>query len=306
MVTGASSGIGRQVALDAAAGGDHLVLIARDETSLREVATECGSAGASSTMVLPADVGQDDQVEAAFDAAVDRHGRIDAVTNLAGVFADGRTDQMPQEVFDGVVRTNLTGSVNVARHALHVMRPQRHGALVLVGSVLGHTAVPGMTPYVVSKWGVRALARQLQLENRDLADVSISYVAPGPVSTPIWDQGADYTGWSTHPPPPADSPEKVARTILELVDRPRKRVQVGLVNGLVRFAFTAVPGVHDAVVGPLVRLVATDFTRPRPPDPGNVLSSRPALHGVHGTQAGPVRRLARSVVGSLRSRQEPG
>ena len=58
--------------------------------------------------------------------------------------------------------------------------------LVLVGSVLGHIAAPGMTAYIVSKWGIRALARQLVLENRDLAHVHVSCVSPGGVDTPIY------------------------------------------------------------------------------------------------------------------------
>ena len=61
---------------------------------------------------------------------------------------------------------------------------------MLVGSLLGHIAVPEMTPYVVSKWGVRALARQLSLENVDLPHVQIAHVAPGSVDTPIYDYAA--------------------------------------------------------------------------------------------------------------------
>ena len=101
---------------------------------------------------------------------------------------------MPVDVFDGVLRTNLLGAANLARHVLPVLRAQGRGHLVLVGSVLGHIAAPGMTAYIVSKWGVRALARQLVLENRDLAHVHVSCVSPGGVDTPIYEHGRQLPG----------------------------------------------------------------------------------------------------------------
>ena len=295
VVTGASSGIGRSVALHAAAAGDHLVLVARDEASLVEVAAECDAAGASSSTVLPADVGDDDQVRSVIARTVEHHDRIDGVAHLAGVVAYGRFEDVPQQVFDGVIRTNLTGSANVARHTLPVLREQQRGALVLVGSLVGHIGVPSLSPYVVSKWGVRALARELQLENRDLPGVGISYVAPGPALSPIWDQAANYGPWAGQPPPPADSADKVARVVLERIDRPRNRTQVGVANGLARLTFSALPAVYDAAITPIMRVAMTDFTRPQQPEPGNVLVSTPERHAVDGDQPGPLRRIGRSL-----------
>jgi short-subunit dehydrogenase len=208
---------------------------------------------------------------------------------------------MPAEVFDGVIRTNLTGSVNVARHTLRVLREQESGSLILFGSVIGHIAAPSMTPYAVSKWGVRALAHQLQLENRDLPDVHIGYVAPGGVDTPIYEQAANYTGWAGKAPPPVDSPEKVARETLALLDRPRKRLQVGLANDLMRFGFSAVPWVFDTIVGPAFQLAAQDRSQPLPPTSGNVLESRPAHNDLRGGQRGAPVRIARQVLIGARS-----
>jgi NAD(P)-dependent dehydrogenase (short-subunit alcohol dehydrogenase family) len=300
LVTGASSGIGRAVAVRAAARGDHLVLLARDEGSLKETADECDRAGASSTTVLPTDVGDDAQVALAVRRTLDRHGRIDAVAHLAGVVAYGRTEEVPPEVFDGVIRTNLLGSVNVARHVLKVMRAQQEGALVLTGSVIGHLGVPSMSPYVVSKWGVRALARQLQLENRDHPGVAISYVAPGGVLTPIYEQAANYTGRLGRPPWPVDEPEKVARVVLDRLDHPRNRTQVGVANDVMRFGFSALPGLYDVLVGPLFRVMAQDLTRHEEPTTGNVLESRPDKNQLHGDQPGPFRAISRNLLAAAR------
>ena len=296
VVTGASSGIGLAVAQQAATEGDHVVLVARDEASLELAAKECERAGAASTLVVPTDIGDDDAVQRCVAQVRDRHGRIDAVVNSAGVVAYGRAEEVPQEVFDGVLRTNLSGSMNIARHTLPVLREQGHGSLVLVGSVIGHIAAPWMTPYAVSKWGVRALARQLQIENRDARDVHISYVAPGGVVTPIYEQAGNYAGWAGRPPPPAVSPERVAKIIHDRIDAPRKRSQVGPANDVMRLGFTLLPGVYDVLVGPLMKLAALDATRPLDPHTGNVLGSQPELNRLRGDQVMSLIAIPRNVV----------
>ena len=284
VVTGASSGIGLAVVQQAGAAGDHVVLVARDHTSLELAAKECERAGAASTMVVPTDVGDDDAVRRCVVQVLDRHGHLDAVVNCAGVVTYGRAEKVPAEVFDGVLRTNLTGSMNVARHVVPVFREQGHGSLVLIGSVIGHIAAPGMTPYAVSKWGVRGLARQLQIENRDVGGVHISYVAPGGVQTPIYEQAGNYEGWAGRPPPPTVRPERVARTILERLDRPRHRTQVGAANDIMRLGFSALPGLYDVLVGPLFKYAALDASRPMDPHAGNVLASQPDMNRLHGDQ----------------------
>lgn len=272
LVTGASSGIGRDVALRAARDGDDLVLLARGEGPLKATADACSAAGASSTTVLPTDVGDEDAVAAAFAEVDRRYGRIDAVAHCAGVAAYGRVEDVPPEVFLGVVRTNLWGSVNIARESMTRMRAQGRGSLVLVGSVVGHLAVPKMTPYVVSKWAVRSLARQLQLENRDARDVHVSYVAPGGVDTPIYGRSASYTGHAGKPPPPVASAEHVGGVVHRRLWSPRPRTQTGLLNDVMRMGFTVVPWAYDRMVGPLFALLATDRRAEKAPTPGNVLT----------------------------------
>ena len=301
LVTGASSGIGRAVVLEAAAAGDHLVLAARDQASLDGVAKECESAGAASALVVPTDVGDDSSVARCFAKATDRHGRVDAVVSCAAVIAYGRTEEIPVEVFDGVLRTNLTGSVNVARHALVHMRQQHRGTLVLVGSVAGHVASPQMTPYVVSKWGIRALARQLRIENRDLGDVSIAYVAPGGVDTPIYEQAANYAGFAGRPPPPVATPEKVARVILGRLGG-RGRTHTTWTNHPIRLGFMVVPKVFDALAGPFFRLVVSDRARTVATTTGNVFEANAERERLRGDAGSAMAAVARNVVATIRDR----
>ncbi|MFY0407509.1 SDR family NAD(P)-dependent oxidoreductase [Solicola sp. PLA-1-18] len=270
LVTGATSGIGRATAELGARAGDHLVLVARRDEVLDEVALVCDGLGAASTLTCVADVAEDVEVEKAVAKAVAVHGRVDAVVHAAGVAAYGRAEEVPAEVFEAVVRTNLIGSVNVVRHVLPLMRERDNGTLVLVGSVIGHIAVPSMTPYAVSKWGVRSLARQLQIENRDRRGVRIGYVVPGGVDTDIYDKAANYSGSPGRAPLPV-SVGVVARACMRQLDRPRRSTQVGVANTALRLAFTLAPGLFDALVGPLFRAGATDQRTDVEANTGNVL-----------------------------------
>ncbi len=213
-------------------------------------------------------------VESAVSAVLAEHGRIDVAVANAGVVAYGRFEDVPAHVFEAVLRTNVLGVANLARSVLPVMRRQKAGSLVVVGSVIGHLAVPDMAAYVVSKWGVRALARQLRLETRDADGVRVAYVAPGGVDTPIYVQAANYGEAVGRPPMPVTTPEKVAARILAHADGGAIRSQVGLANDVMRFGFTTLPWVYDALVTPLFRVVAQDRTRRPAHGPGNVLESQ--------------------------------
>ena len=301
VVTGASSGIGRATARLAAARGDHVVL---DGAGSRE--PRRGRRASATTTArrrawcVPVDVGDDEAVRRAFDEVLRRHGQVDVVVSCAGVVAYGRLEDVPVEVFDGVLRTNLHGSANLARHVVPQLRRQGHGTLVLVGSVIGHIAVPAMSAYVLSKWGVRALARQLRVENRDLDDVHVVYVAPGGVDTPIYQQAGNYSGFEGRPPPPVASPERVARQVLARVDHPRRHEQLLLANDVIRFGFNVLPGVYRALVAPLFGVAAVDLGRPVAPTTGNVTASRGdqnALHGHHGSAVLGIARNLRAKLG---------
>ena len=298
VVTGASSGIGLATALAAAGQGDHVVLLARGADSLAEAADQCRRAGAASVLDLPTDVADSAQVRAAFDQVATRYGPVDAVIHSAGLVAYGRLEEVPAEVFDRVLQANLLGSVNVARAVLPGMRERDAGSIVLIGSLIGYLAPPYMSAYAVSKWGVRGLARLLQVENVDRKGVHISHLAPGGVDTPIYLQAANYLGWVGRPPPPVVSPERVARAALRLLDRPRPRIQVGPANWPIIWGFHAFPAVFDRIVTPLFVLGATDVRQPAVDVTGNVFGSVPEGNRLHGGQGGPVA----SILAGLRAR----
>ncbi|HET8718986.1 MAG TPA: SDR family NAD(P)-dependent oxidoreductase [Nocardioidaceae bacterium] len=280
IVTGASSGIGRATALMLAQRGDAVVLAARSARSLEEARAECEAAGAQ-TLAVPTDVGDRDAVETLFGKAEAQFGRVDGVVHAAAVLAYGRFEDVPPDVFDGVQRTNVLGTANVARAALAVFREQGAGSLVVVGSVLGKISATTMSSYATSKWAVHGLVRTLQAEARHLPGIGVTLVAPGGVSTPIYTQAGNYVGYDGRPPPPVDPPERVARVIVGALDRPRRESSVGLANPLMVAGFRLLPGLFDVLIGPLMRLLATS-REPREPGPGNVLEPRPEDDRTHG------------------------
>ena len=281
LVTGASSGIGRATAIQLAGRGARLVLVARGRESLEAAATEALAAGAQAALVRPADVTDEDAVQAAVDDAVTEFGHLDVVVHAAQVMAYGRIEDVPREVYEQVVDVALHGTAVVARVVLPLFRKQGAGHLVVVNSLLGNIATPLLGSYVAAKWGQLGLIRVLQQETRDEPGISVSAVQPGGVDTPIYVQAASWTGSTGRPPPPVYSPQRVARAVLSTLDRPRRIVQAGLFNHVITAGFRLVPGVFDVLVGPLLQrmAIADDDV---PPTEGNVFESKPAGNATEG------------------------
>jgi short-subunit dehydrogenase len=168
-----------------------------------------------------------------------------------------------------VLETNLLGSLYVARPVLARMRQQRHGSLVLLGSVLGRIAVPEMGPYVISKWGVRALGRVLALETRDAPGVSVSVVAPGGVQTPIYPNAGNWSGREPKPPWPVADAAATARTVVRTAAHPRREQLTGWATPVMVAGSALAPRLYDVLVGPAMRRLG--FSRaPARPAPGNL------------------------------------
>lgn len=292
VVTGASSGIGLATALQAAEHGDHVVLLARGPEALADAVRQCEERGAASVLAVPTDVADDAQVQAAVTGVLAEHGRIDVVVHSAGLVAYGRFEDVPVDVFDRVVHTNLLGAANVARAVLPGMRARNAGSLVLIGSLIGYIAPPYMSAYAVSKWGVRGLARLLKVENEDRDGVHVSHLSPGGIDTPIYLQAANYLGQVGRPPPPVVTPERVARAALRLVDHPRARIQVGPINWPTIWGFNLLPGVYDRIVTPLFEVGATDVRRRTGEVTGNVFGSVPDGNRLRGGQGSPLTSIA--------------
>jgi NAD(P)-dependent dehydrogenase (short-subunit alcohol dehydrogenase family) len=284
LITGASSGVGRATAQQFARRGARLVLVARGRSALDETAGELRAGGAAEVLVCPADVTDEDAVRSAVEGALTRFGGLDVVVHGAQVMAYGRIEDVPPEAFEAVVRTGVLGTANVARQVLPVFRRQGRGHLVVLGSLLASVTAPQMGSYVAAKWGQQGLVRTLQQETRDVPGIRISMVSPGGVSTPIYTQAGTWAGKAGRPPVPYSS-ERVARAVVARLQHPRRLVQAGVFNPLIIAGFRLLPGVYDALVGPLLRTVALEKDDV-PPHPGNVFESRPEGNAVDGKWRG--------------------
>lgn len=226
VVTGASSGIGRATAHAFAEHGARLLLAARRSEMLEEVAAECRDLGATA-LAVPTDVTREEEVEHLAHLAVERFGHLDVWFNNAGVGVFGRLEEIPTEVWRRVIETNVFGYLYGARAAIRQFRAQGHGVLINNASIVGRLAKPDSTAYATSKFAVRGFSESLRQELLNQPDIRVCTLLPAVIDTPFFEHAGNFSHQRVRAAPPVYAPEKVARTVLGLVRRPRAEVIVG-------------------------------------------------------------------------------
>ncbi len=185
IVTGAGSGIGREVTVALRDDGWNVVLAGRRRDALEETANLAG--GTDALAVVPADVTDLQEVEALFTAAVDRFGRVDLLFNNAGIFgAGGPIEDLDLADWRAVVDTNLTGVFLCAQAAFRVMGRQtpRGGRIINNGSVSAQVPRPHAAAYTATKHAVTGLTKSLALEGRRL-DIACGQIDIGNAGTDL-------------------------------------------------------------------------------------------------------------------------
>src|SRR5262249_51489022 len=180
LVTGANRGIGRGIAEAFAAEGAALTLMARDGALLNETADVLKQNGAD-VLAISADVTDEKQVQDAFRRAIDRFGRLDILVNNAGTFEGyGPIDELPVESWDKVIAVNLRGPFLCTREAFRIMKRQRGGRIINIGSIASQRVRPNSASYSTSKHGLWGLTQVTALEGRDHG-ISCGCLHPGNV-----------------------------------------------------------------------------------------------------------------------------
>jgi NAD(P)-dependent dehydrogenase (short-subunit alcohol dehydrogenase family) len=177
VVTGASRGLGRAIAVAFATAGAHVALAARSRPDLEETARQVEVHGVKA-LVAPTDVSRYDEVEALMQRAVGTLGRLDIVVNNSGVAKVVPLAEATPEDWRAIIDVNLTGVFNGCRAAARHLIGQRSGKIINLASVLGAVGLPGYTLYSASKGGVIALTRTLAVEWARY-NVQVNAIAPG-------------------------------------------------------------------------------------------------------------------------------
>ncbi len=181
LVTGASRGIGRAIALELARRGSSLIIAARQGATLEEVAADCRAAGAQ-VQAIAIDIGDGASVKAGVERALAGAGRLDHLVNNAGVTGDGLLLRMKREEWDRVVTINLTGAFEMTRAVLPAMIRARYGRIVNISSVVGLMGNAGQANYCAAKAGLIGLTKSLAREVAS-RQITVNAVAPGFIET---------------------------------------------------------------------------------------------------------------------------
>ena len=255
LITGASSGIGRECALAFARRGDVVVGIARHAPALQELA-----AAHPGIEVETCDVTDAAERAALVKRVLAAHGRIDVLVNNAGVGVLGYLDEIEADDVERVFATNVVAVTDLTRLVLPGMRARGSGAVVMLSSVAAWASVPPATVYSSSKFAVHGLVEGLRRELRG-SGVRVHSVNPAPIATDYLARAADRSpqpGDPDRPKPPGFPPSWVADAVLDAADAARPTTRsVPRLGGLVRLArVQPVGALLDVVFGRFGRAIA--------------------------------------------------
>jgi NAD(P)-dependent dehydrogenase (short-subunit alcohol dehydrogenase family) len=293
VITGASSGIGRQAAIEFARAGCSLVCAARRAKDLSDTVEMCERADAHA-IAVPTDVTIEEDVERLARVALERFGRIDVWVNNAGTtlfapLAEGRFEEHWR-----VIETNVLGAMLGARAAIPIFRRQGRGVLINMGSVLSKVGQPFVPSYSISKFALRGLSESLRTELADDPDVHVCTILPYAVDTPHFQAGGNELGRPARALPPMQSPEKVARAIVEMAAHPRRERMVPRIATLGLIARWVFPETTDRLLLHALRRFHFEPVR-EARSPGNLfepVDERGAVHGDRPPRVGTLRFFA--------------
>lgn len=207
IVTGASRGMGRATAFALAREGAKVVLAARSEDTLSEVASRIREAGGTA-WAHPTDITSEESVNSLVREVQERSGRIDILVNVAGVGSFGPIAEFSTEDWDAIFNTNLRGLFFCTRAVLSQMTAQKSGHIVNIASIAGHSGSATRAAYCASKAGVLRFSEALLQEVRK-DEIKVSVISPGSTNTGF--------GGSNNPAGWKMEAEDIARTVVSVL-----------------------------------------------------------------------------------------
>lgn len=225
VVTGASSGLGRGVAIKLAEEGANVVLAARRTGLIEKLASDLGPR----TIAVTMDVSKEADVAWLFEEALSSFGHIDVWINNAGVGVIGPFTKIPTEDLRRMAEVNIKGTINGSHFALRHFKQRKRGILINIGSVTSEVAFPYYTAYSATKHAVAGLSSALNEEMKleGFHDIHVCNLMPWATDTPWFEHTANYTGHVAEMKT-MDKPEVVIDAIIGLIDKPQESVAVGM------------------------------------------------------------------------------
>ena len=247
LVTGASSGIGRETALLFARLGAKVALVARREALLESVAAEVRSAGGEA-LVAPADVGDASAARAAVERVSEAWGRIDLLVNNAGLLRPAPVARIDAADLEAMFRVNLYGALFMTQAALPLLLQHPGSSIVNVASLAGRRGLTPLGGYCATKFALIGLSEALRTEH-DGDVLHVGLVLPGVVDTPMV-QGVDQAGEIPEWPVELNMPPEWVAAAIVLAARFRLReVSVPPGAALLEELAALAPGVGDLLIG---------------------------------------------------------
>lgn len=220
IVTGASQGLGRAVAVALGQNGAHVVCLARNAEKLAATVKEIEEAGGSGE-ALACDVTDRKAAAEAIESTSKKHGRLDILVNNAGITRDKLMRGMSDEEWDDVIATNLTSCFVCCRTAAGLMRRKKYGRIINMASISGMIGNPGQANYSASKAGMIGMTRTMSKELVSRG-VTVNAVAPGFIASEMTEELGEVVMEEVKKRIPAKrvgQPEDVAATVLFLASR---------------------------------------------------------------------------------------
>jgi len=280
VITGASSGVGRAIALAFAERGERLILASRNVVALEELATECWRLGAEVKFVETDVSNYRSVINLAAEA--DEFGQgIDVWINNAGVLAVGNFESTPMEINTQVIHTNLLGYMHGAHAVLPYFKKQKKGIIINNISIGGFLPVPFGAAYSASKFGLRGFGAALKTELSSFPSIHICDAYPAFLDTPGIQHAANYTGKQIKPAPPVYDPVRIAQSIVSLAERPKPELMIGSTSVLLRLSHSLLPTLTRKIANAVISNYLK-HAKPMETSSGNLFNPVGFGNSVHG------------------------
>ncbi len=282
VITGASSGVGLATAQLFAKNGYNLVLAARGVEGLEKATAECNALGGK-TIYKSTDMSEAKEVKDLVEFTLREFGRIDVWVNNAGVMASGKFEEIPMEINEQVIKTNLMGYMNGAYYVLPVFKEQNQGILINNVSIGGYMPVPFSSVYSATKTGIKGMMSGLQSEYSVYPEIYICNVYPQVQRSTGNMHSAKYSDLDFKIPPFAADPRDTAKIIFNLVKNPKEDKFPDAISYILKLGHDIFPHSITNLSTNIMRMMMK-FGNGKD-DEGNVLEPSNNPHSVYGETA---------------------